>query len=160
MSDLPKTVSARDLGRILGVSDRAIRRLHDRGIIPKTARSEYVLEEGIQAYCEHLRTVAAGRGGEDAQLSLSQERARLAKEQADREALKNARSRGELVEVQAVEKEWSDILRTARSRILAVPSRLSSRIGHLSQSDIRQIDDEIRMALLALANNDDSVRPP
>ena len=56
------------------------------------------------------------------------ERARLAAAQADLAELKAAKQRGLLLDAEAVESEWSGILRTVRAGMLAVPSRCAA--GH------------------------------
>lgn len=83
-------MSARQLGEVLGLNERTVRELVDRGIVNRTGRGRYDLFGSVLAYVEHLRTVAAGRGGEAASYDLTRERARLAKEQADERELKNA----------------------------------------------------------------------
>lgn len=57
----------------------------------------YDLEESTRRYIASLRETASGRGGEEQVLNLTSERARLAREQADAQALKNAVLRGEYV---------------------------------------------------------------
>ena len=78
-------------------------------------------------YCDHLRKLATGRGGDEKAIaSATIERGRLAREQADHIALKNAVARRDLVSAVEVEAEWSGILRTVRAGMLAVPSRAAA----------------------------------
>lgn len=147
-------VSGKDLASAFGVTDRSVRDFADRGVVAKTGRGKYLLIESVRLYTEHLRGVASGRGGEDGVLDLAAERARLAKEQADAQELKNAVSRRELVSVIDVERGWQDILRKVRARILACPSRIRSRLSHLTVFDGEVIDAELRDALTELANDD------
>lgn len=70
------------------------------------------------------------------------ERDRLAREQADNVALKNAALRRELVPAVEVEQRWSEILRRVRSKLLAVPSRVRQQCPHFTQHDIDAIDSE------------------
>ena len=72
---------------------------------------------------------------------------RLAREQADHIALKNATARHELVPAAAVEADWSGVLRTVRAGMLAVPSRCAARLPHLTAHDVAEIDAEVRAAL-------------
>ena len=83
--------------------------------------------------------------------AVPSERDRLAREQADAVALKNARLRGELVPAAEVEKAWSDILRRVRSKVLAVPARVRQMNPHLTGRDVAAIDAELRRALEDLA---------
>jgi phage terminase Nu1 subunit (DNA packaging protein) len=148
-------ISGRDLAEAFGVSERSVRDFADRAIVQKTGRGRYRLLESVRLYTEHLRLVAAGRGGETAVLDLAAERARLAKEQADGQALKNAVARRELVAVEDVQRGWADILRKVRSRILACPSRIRGRLSHLTIYDGEIIDAELRDALTELADDDE-----
>ena len=68
----------------------------------------------MRRYCEHVRRTASQRGGEASLAALRDERIRIAKEQADALALKNAEARGELLDAKAVEAEWASVLRTVR----------------------------------------------
>ena len=88
------------------------------------------------------------RGPRAASLAqVSTERARLARLQADSVELKNARARGSLLDAEAVEREWGDILRGVRAGLLALPSRCAARLPHLSKSDVAEIDQEVRAVL-------------
>jgi len=48
-------------------------------------------------------------------------------------ARRNARLRGSMRDAEAVEREWSDVLRTVRSGLLAVPSAARRREGRSLQ---------------------------
>lgn len=80
---------------------------------------------------------------------------RTAKVQAETELLriKTAKLRGELIPVADVEAEWSALVTDARQRLLAVPSRLGTKLG-LSREQVAIADAEIRAALTALAGQD------
>lgn len=148
-------IGGADLCELLGVSPAALTDFHQRGLAVKLGHDAYDLGATVQAYTAHLRGIAAARGGEDHVLALTTERARLAKEQADAMALKNAEKRGELVAAASVVSGWSDVLRGIRARLMALPSRLRADLPHLSASDVAAIDREIRNTLTELANGDD-----
>jgi phage terminase Nu1 subunit (DNA packaging protein) len=143
---MSNNVSAIALADLFGVTDRTIRDLAKRGIIIKDARG-YALAKSVRGYCKHLRELATGRGGESAISSVTAERARLAKAQADLTETKVRVMHGELVEASAVETEWSGVLRTVRAGMLAVPSRCAARLPHLSGHDVAEIDSEVRAVL-------------
>lgn len=148
-------IGGADLCGLLGVSPAALTDFHQRGLAVKLGHDAYDLGATVQAYTAHLRGIAAARGGEDHVLALTTERARLAKEQADAMALKNAEKRGELVSAASVASGWSDTLRGVRARLMALPSRLRASLPHLSAADVALIDREIRNTLTELANGDD-----
>jgi phage terminase Nu1 subunit (DNA packaging protein) len=147
-------IGSADLCELLAISPAALSDLKKRGIAVHHGHDAYNLVETVTAYVTHLRGVAAGRGGEEHTSSLTAERARLAREQADAQALKNATIRGELVPAADVERAWGDVLRQVRSRILAVPSRLRQSL-HLQPDVASEIDRELRDALTELGNADD-----
>lgn len=93
-------------------------------------------------------------GEEKRKVSLNEERSRLAKEQADAAAMRNAVARGELVKAGEVEREWADILRKVRAGVLAVTSRVRQHLPHLTTHDAATIDAELRRALEDIANDD------
>jgi phage terminase Nu1 subunit (DNA packaging protein) len=141
------TATAEQLAELLDVSPETVRDLTRRGICVRRGRGEYDVAASVGGYCRHLRSTAAGRGGAGAVTGLARERARLAREQADAHALKNALLRGELVDLAEAEREWSAVLRGVRSAMLAVPSRVRQRLGHLTAADVEAIDGEVRAAL-------------
>lgn len=120
----------------------------------KVGTDRYDLTKSLQSYASHLREMAAGRGDEASAIFLTAERARLAKEQADHAALKNAALRRELVPAAEVAATWGGIVRQVRSRLLAVPARLRQGLAHLTARDVEAIDAEIRRALEELSEDD------
>lgn len=147
-------IGGKDLCALLSISSGALTDLKKRGLAVHMGHDAYDLEATVRNYVQHLRGVAAGRGGEAHGLTLTGERARLAKAQADAQEAKNAKLRGELVEAAEVERAWSDILRQVRARILSVPPRLRQSLN-LGAADAEIIDRELRSALSELGNADD-----
>ncbi|MGP2492283.1 hypothetical protein ACTDI4_11730 [Mesorhizobium sp. PUT5] len=146
------TVGAGELAGWLGVSSQAIAAFANDGKVVRLSRGKYDLKASVHAYTSHLREVAAARGGANQILDLTQERARLAREQADGQELKNRQSRKELVLAADVEREWSDILRKVRAGILAVTSRVRAAAG-LTAAQAVELDAELRRALTDLGND-------
>jgi phage terminase Nu1 subunit (DNA packaging protein) len=120
-------VSSEELGRWLDISGRAVRDLVLRCVFEKTKRGHYLLASSVTRYCDHLRKLATGRGGETS-IATATANARLIAAQADPVEAKNARERGALLDSAAVEKTWSDIVRQSRAAVLAVPSRCQQRL--------------------------------
>lgn len=150
-------MKARDLADLLGISEDNVRQHQRNGHVVKNGRDKYLLRESVRAYCAHLRGTASARGGDAAVQALSAERARQAREHADNIALKNAALRRELVPADDVVRSWSEILLKVRAGILAVPSRIWQRAPHLTAEDKNLIDEELRLALAALG--DDNEQP-
>ncbi|WP_210878076.1 terminase small subunit [Roseovarius autotrophicus] len=147
-------IGGADLCTLLRISPAALTALVQRDLAVRLGRDNYDLTETVGRYTEHLRGIAAGRGGEAESLTLTGERARLARAQADAQELKNASLRGELVKAEDVAREWADILRGLRSQLLAIPSRLRADLGHLTAADVAQIDRALRDVLTEIGGGD------
>lgn len=109
------------------------------------------------AYIRRLREQAAGRMGApagDDGLDLVQERARLAKEQADKTAMENAARRGEMVDAKEVARAVGQMLGMARARLLALPARFAT-IGTADPAKARAKAKELIDEAL-----DELARPP
>lgn len=98
MIDLDYQPTQAEFGALVGLSQPAVSGLLARGIICEGG----TIGVWSAAYAAHLREQAAGRAAAG-DLDLATERARLAKEQADKVAMQNAVSRGELAPVAAME---------------------------------------------------------
>ncbi|HQT86257.1 MULTISPECIES: hypothetical protein [Acidiphilium] len=108
----------------LGISQQAVAKLVDMGIFPRTPRRGLDLDQCRVAYLGRLREEAAGRAaqGDGEELDLVTERARLAKEQADRIAMENDLTRRDVVRIEDVVKIVSPLLANVRTRLLAIPA--------------------------------------
>ena len=150
-------IGGADLCELLRLSPAALTGLVKRGIAVRMGHDAYDLGETVGNYAEHLRGVASGRGGEAETLTLTGERARLARAQAEAVEMKNAVARAELVRAEDVERAWGDVLRRVRSRILAVPSRVR-QAEELSPGAVLAIDQELRAALTELGEAEREAR--
>lgn len=146
------TIGGKDLCALFDLSPAALTDLKKRGIAVHLAHDSYDLTATTRAYVQHLRGMAAGWGTGDQAANLTSERARLAKEQADAQAIKNAKLRGELVEASEVERTWADALRQLRARIMAVPSRLRSELPDIDPQVIDAMDRALRTTLTEVGN--------
>ncbi len=146
------TVGGKDLCELFDISPAALTDLKKRGIAVHLSHDTYDLTATTCAYVQHLRGMAAGWGTGDQTANLTSERARLAKEQADAQAIKNAKLRGELVEASEVERTWADALRQLRARIMAVPSRLRSELPDIDPQAIDAMDRALRATLTEAGN--------
>lgn len=137
---------------LLALSPRRINQLAEEGIAVRISPGTFDAAATVQNYVRH---VSGKAGSQTVNLDLNAENARLAKERADAQALKNSQTRGELVEAEAVAQTWEGIVAEVRSAMLAVPGRLRRRAGaSLDAAAIELIDHEIREALTALADPD------
>lgn len=141
-------VSAVDLAGLLGISERRVRELRDRRVIPDNGRGRYELGVAIPAYCAHQRAVAAGhRGeGEDGEvLDLTAERARKAKEEADRLEMQNAQMRGELLARADVDAAVIEDYSRVRARLLNIPSKVAPLVAAVTEP--REAEGMVKRAI-------------
>ena len=122
--DLAAPATQSDVAMVVGVSQQAISALVTEGKL-QTAGT---LGEVLQAYCQRLRLQAAGRMGDEVGgLDLVQERAALAREQREGQAIKNAVARKEFAPVGLL----ADVLGMAAS---AVVDRFDQLEGQLRKA--------------------------
>jgi phage terminase Nu1 subunit (DNA packaging protein) len=130
-----------EFGSLIGVSQQAVSDLISRGVLATGAN----LIDWLQAYCSHLREQAAGRAS-SGDLDLVQERARLAKEQADKVAMINARLRRELAPVWVLEIALAGAARQVAGILEAIPINLKRNSNSITTPDLEFITREITTA--------------
>ena len=109
--DLAAPATQSDVAMVVGVSQQAISALVTEGKL----QGDGTLGEVLQAYCQRLRLQAAGRMGDEVGgLDLVQERAALAREQREGQAIKNAVARKEFAPVGLL----ADVLGMAASAVV------------------------------------------
>lgn len=128
-------------GELVGVSQPNVSALCSRGILTSGASAGIWLRE----YCGHLREIAAGREAAG-DLDLASERARLAKEQADKVAMQNAERRGELAPTYLIEEVLAKAGAKVAGLLDAIPGQIRRRVPGLSAEDIKHIQREIAKA--------------
>ncbi|MFN3211301.1 MAG: hypothetical protein ACE369_20370, partial [Roseovarius sp.] len=118
LSAVPEIVGTDAMADLLGVTANRIQALARDGALVRVAPGRYDLRASLRRYTADLRDKARGR----AQSSLAAEKERLARENADKVALQNAKARAELVPAPEVERAWAGVLRDVRAGLLAVPA--------------------------------------
>lgn len=144
----PQTATTGELADLLGISTRMVTELAQKGTIRRLHPGVWPVRESVRSYCAHLRQGAAGRTDSG---SLTAERVRVATAQADALEMKNATARREMIPAREVEAAWAATLREVRAALLALPSRIQQRLGHLTAHDVSEIDRELRDALAEAA---------
>lgn len=130
-----------------GVTERTIRNWEESEGLPCDRSSG--APEYDDAACLSWR-IERDTGG-----SYSAERTRLTKEQADKAEMENALNRGDLIERAEVVREVGGIIHAVKTRLLALPSQLSSYLANKDAADIQgQLTDAIYETLSELAEGD------
>lgn len=126
----------------LDLSDRQIRELLTKGALPKPrARGEMDLDACRLGYIRHLRDMAAGR---DAR--LAEERTRLAAEQADAQAMKNAAERRDLLPRDQIGIAVAASFAHVRDRLREAPARYAAQLARITKPD------EVRRRLVEIVD--------
>lgn len=137
MIDLSAIVTQKQFGEIVGISQPMVSDLVMRGVLADGAP----LRDWLLSYCGNLREVAAGRTGD-----LSEERARLARAQAEKVEMQNAVTRGELTPTIVLEQVLAAAASKAAGIFDAIPGMVKRRVPVLTAGDVDLIAAEIAKA--------------
>lgn len=141
MFDLTQQATQQVFGELVGISQQAVSDLLSRGILTQGD----AVSVWLKAYCTNLREVAAGRLAGDG-FDLPTERARLAREQADKIAMQNAQTRRELAPAYLIEEVLAKAGAKVAGILEAIPGQVKRRIPSLPASEIEAIQLEIAKA--------------
>ena len=128
----------------LGINLKTFQDYINRGVIEERERGKYTYEECSKQYLDYLREVAANRMSADG-LSLADERARLAKEQADAKEMQNMVERGELLYMDDVIKDFEEQLMNCKTKLLAAPTKVAAEI--FSSRDVQEVQEIMEAAI-------------
>lgn len=147
-------VSVGVLADALDMTPRRVQQLVAEEVIPKADRGRYPLVAAVKAFVTHGKATPEIPAGD---LDPAQERARKDRALAEQTEMKNAVTRGELVQkeliVLQIEREYSVV----REHILGMKGKMS---GVLTPQQAESMDDELREILFELsdADNFDEIR--
>jgi phage terminase Nu1 subunit (DNA packaging protein) len=141
VTDISAVLTQTEFGELVGVSQRAVSELLSRGVIAEGDNGG----AWLLAYCDHLRTVAAGRAA-SGDLDLATERARLARAQAIRVETANAVAARELAPAYLIEQVLAKAGAKAASIFDAIPGHVKRRVPTLPASALDLIRGEIAKA--------------
>jgi phage terminase Nu1 subunit (DNA packaging protein) len=149
---LSQSMTQEQFGDLVGVSQPVVSELLSRGVL----QAGQPAATWLRAYTKHLREQAAGRGADG---ELARERARLAREQADRVAMDNAVNRRELAPVSVLELVLAKMAGDVGSLLQGLVPRVRRRVD-LPGEALRILDEEVtkarnRAAAMTLADADE-----
>lgn len=121
---MPEIITRAQAAELAGVSERRMFQIDKEGDPPpRDANGKYAAREYGAWLKRRALSGMVSVNGEV--LDLDAERARLAKEQADRTAMENAERRQHLVDVNLVADWWVKIITTAKQRLLGLPTKIA-----------------------------------
>lgn len=144
-----KMSTVSELAAHLQASSKTVQDLINKGVITKQNRGKYDLDLARKEYILHVREVAAGRT-KTGDLDLQEERARLAKEQADSKEMENAVERGDLVYIENVAKQFELQLTKVRTKLLAVPTKVAPE-AHIAAT-VKEVQSLIEAEIIEALN--------
>lgn len=123
-------LNKRKLADMFGVAEETITQWMKAGMPVKVARKGSRGNEYESADC--IRWYVSRESGGDGALDLTQERARLAKAQADKTELEAAELRGDMARYEDISSHWTRQTTACRLRMLVIPSKVAPRVRSAS----------------------------
>lgn len=152
VKDLPSLpCTTADLAFLFGFTSlRRVQQLVTDGVIVKSGK-DFILGDAVRSYCDYLKG-AGSQGSAD----LEAQRTRLVKAQADKQEIAVQLLLGDLLPAPAVLRAWSDLITVMKTRMLALPTKLSQRLVSVNDSaEIKStLEIEVKAALEDLQNFD------
>lgn len=116
-----------EIAEHLDMTPQRVRDLIKQGVLNrKNARDSMDVDECRKNYIRYLRTRTQGL--QNASGDLNEERTRLTKLQADKAQLEVQEMEESLVSVEKITEEWVGYVSNVRSKLLALPSKVSHRV--------------------------------
>ncbi len=149
---LPEAVTAGQIARLAGVSERVINGRKADGRLPVLPDGRVdlvsVVRAGIAALAEQQRGEGAG--------ALDRARIEVLQQQRDRLAMLNAQLRGDLITAEDMEAVVGAMFDAVRTKLLALPTKLAPIVLNLpSAMDVRErLTDGVHECLSDLATHD------
>lgn len=145
--DLSEAITQQQFGDLVGISQQAVSDLVGRGVlIAGETAAEWLL-----AYCDHLREMAAGRGGEEG-INLVRERALLARASRIKLEIQNAEKKGQLAPVAALEQALATAGAKASKILATIKPEIRLHFPQLPASGLAAVDVIVGKALNAVAS--------
>jgi phage terminase Nu1 subunit (DNA packaging protein) len=130
------------------ITPRRYRQLAEEGHVPKPEKGMVDLLPTLRDYIAYQHQRLQGSGS----LSLTDERTRLTKIQADRKEIELLKTKGELLPVRDTMAVWSAVIITMKTRLLGFPRKMApivygcakeTEIQELLQREIDEICNEL-----------------
>ena len=154
-----------DVGRVaqaLNLTEQRVQQLVKEGM-PRESRGQYDAVKCMLWYIRYLQAALEKKSvpvGDGQYAGEREERIRLLRADADLKEMELAKERGQVVAIQDVEKEMTDMVLTFKARIMAVAPRLAPEIlGETSRVMAHaKIEKALKEALLVLSKWEDKKR--
>lgn len=155
----PRIVGITEICTALNLKKTRIHELVQEGL-PKKLRGKYDQDQCIGWYIRYLQALVEKKAivdeGGKIFASEREERLRLLRADADLREIELARERSELVSIDEVEKEMTELILTTKARVMAVAPRLAPELlGETSRIMAHaKIEKALKDALLHLSKRE------
>lgn len=149
--------TAKGVAEFIGLTDRRVRQLRDKGIIHECRPGLYELRPTVREYIEYLRGDGPGRA------DLNAERTGLTRAKREAAELQLRLAKGELHETADIERAMKTMCLNFRTRALALPAKLAPELATMRgdqaaifdrlTSELREILEELSQYAVAFAEN-------
>ncbi len=152
-TEKPRIVGIKQMAEILNLTPSRIQQLVQEGL-PKKLRGKYDRDECAGWYIRYLQALVekkalVGEGGA-VLASEREERLRLLRADADLREIELARERGQLVAIEDVEHEMTDLILVTKARVLAVGARVAPElVGENSRVMIQAVIEKAHKEALS-----------
>ena len=140
-------VSAAVIAEWVGLHERSIRDLARRGIIHRDGRGCYEFRATLRLIHTHVAEQAAGRVASTGGADLVQERALLAREQAENVSMRNAAMRRDLVPLAEISQAVMGMIEVTKRHLARVPAKAFPS----DHANRKRVADAIEAALIDLS---------
>jgi len=106
------------------LTSRRYRQLAKEGKVPSPVNGKVNILEALKALIAYYQRLAQDKESP----TLTDERARFVKAQANRAELKLQKERGEVIPTELAIKEWGKVIHNIRQKLLVMPTKLSPLI--------------------------------
>jgi phage terminase Nu1 subunit (DNA packaging protein) len=152
----PRIVTIRQVAEILNLTPRRVQQLVQEGL-PLKVRGKYDQDLCVGWYIRYLQALVEKKiildSGGAVLANERDERLRLLRADADLREIELARKRGQLVAIEDVEHEMTDLILVTKARVLAVGARVAPElVGETSRVMIQAVIEKAhKEALTQLA---------
>jgi len=143
---MAKPVPVVAVAQLLKLTERRVQQLVKEGILPRPAKGLYEPVSCVHAYIDYLKKQIAGSG----EISLTDERTRLIKCQADLAEIELAKAKGELIPSKRAMTLWGEVVQAVRQRLLGLPTRLAPVLA--SAKSIPQVKEKLEESIYEVLN--------
>ena len=147
-------IKAVQLAKIIGISDRHLRRLAEENVIKKNGQGRYYFIENVQAYISYVENL------NDAPADLKEEKMKeeikKTKKDVELKDIKIKELKNELHPAEVIKRVMTNVLVNIKGKFLAMPNKIAPLvIGLENLGEIQEvIDTEIRDILLDISEYD------